>query len=278
MLRKTHKKKSKTWIRQLYDTNPRVRLEAAKALGCSDDKMAIVPLLHALRDHHIPVRWAISEALVKLGGTKLVAPLIDILLGMPTYLRLHAAWMLGTLKYPQAVEPLIHALRNPDWFGRAHAAWALGEIGDWRAMSLLIEAYNDCEEAVQDAARLAVQQIYNSVTTVYFGKHAPENTVDRSIWYNPDPTRTTVPLSNLKILSIEAQGCDLYSVERFLTYAVDYIGQYYLKKTVEVHIYGDLAYIYPHLRNVLTNLCKQITVCQHISLKTDLHCCYYPFN
>ena len=75
---------------------------------------------------------------------------------------------------------------------------------------------------------------------------------------NPDVTELTIPISKLKWIGIHAETYDFHLVERFITYAVNYIGQEHLKEHVGVDIHGDPDKLHPNLRNSLKNLCKSV--------------------
>ena len=77
---------------------------------------------------------------------------------------------------------------------------------------------------------------------------------------NLDLSEFTISMSRLERIEIYTETYDFHLVERFITYAVNYIGQGYLKNNVEVHIYGDQNKLHPNLRNSLENLCKCVEV------------------
>jgi hypothetical protein len=62
-------------------------------------------------------------------------------------------------------------------------------------------------------------------------------------------------LPSLQRLVIEVETCDLYALERFLTFAVNTVGQRHLKKKVTAYLCGDLAEKSQNLSNALSNLC-----------------------
>lgn len=97
------------------------------------------------------------------------------------------------------------------------------------------------------------------IDTVIFGI-GEFDIFDQHIWYNPDVSELTASMSKLKKIEIHAKTYDFHLVERFITYAVNYIGQEYLKEHVEVHIHGDPDKLHPNLRNTFKNLCKSIDV------------------
>jgi hypothetical protein len=245
----------KKWIAKLKDKDWDVRWTAARILGRLNDKRAIAPLMKALADKNWVVRWEVTEVLGEIGDTSLVQPLITILAGKPTYLRVNAAWILGKIGDPRSVDPLIQALEDPNWFGRA-----LGEIGDYRAIKPLIKALADIEPSVHDAAEMAIKKIFASVKTVLFGYESFTIHDSWPAWRNPDVIELTTSLSGLKTIGVHANTYDFHLIERFITYAVNYIGQKHLKKHVEVQIYGDPNKLHPNLRNTFTNLCKCVEV------------------
>jgi hypothetical protein len=78
------------------------------------------------------------------------------------------------------------------------------------------------------------------------------------ILHNPDVVSLTTPFFHLKHLHIHIGSYDFYQLERFLTYAVNYIGEDYLEEHVEAHLYGNPEKLDTNLRNNLMNLCKEV--------------------
>jgi hypothetical protein len=56
---------------------------------------------------------------------------------------------------------------------------------------------------------------------------------------NPDVSELSFPFVHLKHIMIAPKSYDFYQVERFLTYAVNYLDQNILRETVDVHICGN---------------------------------------
>jgi hypothetical protein len=50
----------------------------------------------------------------------------------------------------------------------------------------------------------------------------------------------------------------MHHVEQFVTYACNYIGKTYLRRHVDVYVYGHRNDIQPNLYQNLTHLCKEI--------------------
>lgn len=98
------------------------------------------------------------------------------------------------------------------------------------------------------------------VENVVFGTRQFRAYSAHSTVHNPDVSAFTIPMSYIRHLVIDTETHNFYQVERFLTYAVNYIGEKNLKKHLEVHIYGDPEKLQPNLRNNLMHLCKRIHV------------------
>ena len=103
--------------------------------------------------------------------------------------------------------------------------------------------------------------MYSAIETVAFGvQTSTEEMPKMTTWWNPHIPDLPISLSNLKNIVIDAGTYDFYELERFLTYAVNAMGQPYLKKHVAVHLYGTREKLHPNLRNNLINLCHRVTV------------------
>jgi hypothetical protein len=100
----------------------------------------------------------------------------------------------------------------------------------------------------------------HSVERIIFGTFSLHNDDPYTTLHNPDVVELTFPFVHLKQILIDPKTYDFHLVERFLTYAVNYIGQDYLKEHVAVVLYGDPEQLHPNLRNSFNNLCRQIQV------------------
>jgi len=98
------------------------------------------------------------------------------------------------------------------------------------------------------------------IETIIFGSTTSTAYSSRTAWYNPDSSELTLPLSHLKQIVVYPETYNFFLLERFLSYAVNYIGQKYLRKKVEVHIYGDPDKLQENLHNNFTNLYKDVVV------------------
>lgn len=120
----------------------------------------------------------------------------------------------------------------------------LGKSGDTRAVKPLIQAIGDKRPYLRTEIAKALGEIGDTP----------------AIWYNPEVSELTASMSKLKKIEIHAETYDFHLVERFITYAVNYIGQKHLREQVEVHIHGDPDKLHSNLRNSLENLCKCVEV------------------
>jgi hypothetical protein len=98
----------------------------------------------------------------------------------------------------------------------------------------------------------------HSTERIMFGAlHVPDDG-KLSTLRNPDVSDLTVPYICLQHINIDTKTYNFHQVERFLTYAVNYLGQEYLKNHVEVQVYGDSQELHPNIRNILTNVCRHV--------------------
>lgn len=171
----------------LRDSNSKVRVAAAGALGGINDNRAIDPLIQSLADDDKAVRSQAMKALARIGRPAAGA-LIAALERDDALIKLGAAEALGEIKDVRAIEPLIAAFQsqiremrqaslkallkinkssavepfiqilrdeNAKDDMQADAAWALGEMGDARANEALLQALasNSDSDVRMNAAR-----------------------------------------------------------------------------------------------------------------------------
>lgn len=100
---------------------------------------------------------------------------------------------------------------------------------------------------------------WHSVEQILFGDGGDNaHYAPYTILQNPDVTTLTTPFVHLKQLIIYPTSYNFHQVERFLTYAVNYMKRSYLKNHVEVHVYGDPEKLHSNLRNSFATICKSI--------------------
>jgi len=100
-----------------YESDPRVRSAAARALGVAYAPRAVTALIKALRDENQFVRLRAAEALGKTADQRALYPLIDTLADADECVRMMAATSLGKIGKKQAVPVLIKTfLMKSGWF------------------------------------------------------------------------------------------------------------------------------------------------------------------
>ncbi len=144
--------------RALSDSEPEVRIRAAKALGLVGGKAAIAPLVHALSE---PNRWStirIADILAEMKHD-VVEELVAEFDGMNEHAKLAALDILGRIRSFSVVSWLRGRLGDEERDVRARACHALGAVGDPECGPLLVEALADSEWPVRAMAAKALGRI-----------------------------------------------------------------------------------------------------------------------
>ena len=159
----------KSLVAALKNKNPRVRANAARALGYLESDSAIDPLLSllddkdrevkraalnalaairsprafdpvlsCLEDRHAEIRWSAVLALGQFADTRATPRLLEHLKSDAEEVRYMVCGALSTLKDPRSVKPLISVLAEGTRVSEG-AARALGEIGDEAAVPHLVK-------------------------------------------------------------------------------------------------------------------------------------------
>jgi HEAT repeat protein len=117
-------------IQQLGHQDPRLREEAAWALGEVKDKRAIEPLIGAIGDIEWKVRRAATMGLASLKEERCSDALVRALSDTNSDVRWAAAKGLGEIKYARATDPLVKTLGDEDPDMRSQATRARLELLD----------------------------------------------------------------------------------------------------------------------------------------------------
>jgi hypothetical protein len=168
--------------------------------------------------------------------------------------RLQAAKALDKMRWkPEDVmEKTYYLLAKRDW----ETYVSLGSS----AIEPLMQVFHDQTSFLRGEAEIALQKIYALIEIAIFRGVEIKDFAPRTTLLNPEVSTVIMPMSALEKIEIHAESYDFHQVERFITYAVNYIGQERLKEHIEVHIYGDLDKLHPNLRNTFKNLCKCVEV------------------
>jgi hypothetical protein len=194
------------------------------------------------------------EMLMQKGDAQPVKWLIQALKDKEPDIRLQAATALDNVgwKTENLMEKTLYLLTKKEW----GTFFSLGSL----AVESLTKIVEDQTSFLREDAEIALKIIYPLIEIVTFGCADFKNFKQRITLRNPDVFTLTIAMPVLKRIHIHTETYDFYQVERFITYAVNYVGQKHLKEHVEVHIYGDPERLHPNLRNTFNNLCKQVEV------------------
>lgn len=266
----------KLLTKSLKDEDSSVRAKAAEVLGeIGNTTGVVVGLINALHDRELTVRERAAEALGKIGDPYSVNALATLLGEKHAHIRTTAAEALASIGAQRSVEILVRELEHAEQQNRDDAARALGTLTraaakylvqflgtprkDVRAQLVRIldqldwKPENDTERTIYTVART-----HGKIKTVLFGNLPFVANHYSEILLNPEVAELTLPVSMLTTILVHTATYRFYQVEQFFTYAVNYIGQGYLKKAVEVHIYGSQEQLHPNLLNTFRNVCKTI--------------------
>lgn len=239
----------------------KVRRDAVKKLQLKNSPSTIEFLLKASQDSDERVRYEAVTALQRKIGAdgekdgelvpvfkaksslkpRIVNMFLDALNDEHPGVRIEATLALGKMQNPRMIKHLTRALNDANGSVRKRAVLGLGKIGTIRVMEPLFNALDDEHEYVRMEAVAVLENLCPLVHTVLFGHTVSEEFDQRHTLWNPDVSNLIVPMLELRTVVIHTETYDFHQVERFLTYAVNYIGQKHLKKNVEAHIYGDQA-------------------------------------
>ncbi len=114
-------------VEALNNRNKNIRMYAAQVLGYIADERAIEPLIGALEDNHKFVRREASTALTRIGEPAF-EPVLKLLKHENWRVRGEAAWILGSMKKPEAIEPLEELLDDESGYVKAGAKSAIAQI------------------------------------------------------------------------------------------------------------------------------------------------------
>ncbi len=117
--------------------DPKARARVARVLGYLCDQRAVPALLAASADSSGSVRMRAAQALVALGNSSAIEPLIRNLLAAPNDLRPMLTTAIGQVGEP-AVQPLIELLKHADSLVQRAAIIGLGYTKSHQALQALL--------------------------------------------------------------------------------------------------------------------------------------------
>ena len=247
-------------VHTIKDRAAAVRMASVAALGAFDDDRSVEALIQALGDtdparlgdRNPEVQRTAATALEHMPGQRVTATLVNALGDDDAIVRYEAAEVLLHRGWsPQNDGEIIRcSIAREDWESvKAFGAPALPD---------LIIRSADKDRAIRETAHTLLIELLSAVTIVIFGDIRVKDAHRRITFTNPDAEALTIPMKHLEHLVVHIQTYDFHRLERFLTYAVNYVGQRHLKQNVAAHLYGNTADLHPNLLNTLKNVCKEI--------------------
>lgn len=247
-------------VQTLKDTAPTVRAASATALGQLEDPRGIEALIQALGDtdparlgdRNPEVQRAAASALKRMPGERVTTTLVYALEDDDAIVRHEAADVLIQRGWtPENPDDTIrYAIAKEDWE-------SLKTFGA-EALPLLIARSTDKDRSIRDHVAGLLTEFLSSVKIVVFGKLQVKASRKRITFKNPDVEALTLPMERLEHLVVHIPTYEFHALERFLTYAINHIGQQYLRQHVVAHLYGETTELHTNLRNTLNNLCKEV--------------------
>jgi len=237
-----------------------VREKAVEVLGHVQSPGAIELLTQSLSDPEKYIRKRAVEVLGKYENPLVVPSLISALSDTVADIQKSAIQCLGDIGDVRATEPMMVFLRNPNDMLRKEAARALRKIRDVRAIPLLIPLLTEENASVREQALLCLQPLFAMIATIVFGSLNSESLDPRTTVWNLETADLTMVMPALSTVIIQADTYDFYQVERFLTYAVNYLGQDHVKHQIIIRLHGHPYSLHPNLRNNLEHLFERIEI------------------
>ncbi len=136
---------------KLFSPDPEFARTVRSALGSARNSV-VVPCIAALGHEDASMRLAAAITLAGVTDGRSVAPLVAALGDADSLVRVAAADALAKQRSPRATTPLIAALKDADRHVRRSAAAALGQIRDPRCVEALIGLTSDTDSGVRQAA------------------------------------------------------------------------------------------------------------------------------
>jgi HEAT repeat protein len=221
--------------------------------------------------------WHIRKEVVEVLGERLEPQVLPVLQralrDQHEVVRAAAALYLGQTQEPQVMNSLLSALRDSHILVRQAATVALQTTYDLRAFMPLLRLLEDSDTDVRRDAAKALKQVSQLVHVVMFGDEVRPAYRPQHTLCNLEVSNLTESLPQLQCIVIETASCDRYQVERFLSYALNALGQPYFKHVVEAEVYGNPQHLPDHFQNLLTNICKAVHIhaeYQHRSVQSGI--------
>ena len=243
----------------MADKNQHIRLATVVALRDIGNDSAIEGLYHLLSDYYADIRWTAAKALERIKWS----PSCDT--ECAYYLSARREWgnLLTSVKV-LTLEPLLIALKDQNPKVCQMAAEALQQICNtintiiFGHNSELLEGDFTTLQKGSDSNLSFWKRIFGKDESLRKRAEAKACSVNIA---NPDVSDLAYAFSNLRVIIIHSETYDFYLLERFVTYAINSIGQGYLKNNVDVYIYGYSQAINLNIYNNLHNIFRGVYEC-----------------
>lgn len=137
----------------LLDPSPRIRREAAEALGLVGGREAGDALINLIQNHPLLADEEMVEAIARIGSQSAVPALVSLLENPSSALRRASAKALGRLRSAEALDALVRSAANPeDAELRRASLQALREIGNPHCQPVVALGLRDSYPSVRIAA------------------------------------------------------------------------------------------------------------------------------
>jgi HEAT repeat protein len=263
-------------------TDVRVRENVVRLLSRLQDTAVIELLLRALSDSDAQVRQLATDALLGIGQPVFDA-LAEAAKSPDGKIRWKAVDAMTRLQDTRATHTLVNVLEDYEADIREMAANALQELGwrpqtpqqhmayaiahkNWEALTSfgaqailpLLNFVNAKDIRIRRYIHQKLSQACLQVKSVAFEEGWQQPFEEQSTLHNIDVAALSMPFSKLQRLYIHAETYDFHLTERFMTYAVNVLGEKLLKKQVHVYVLGNPEHLNPNLLNMFKNLCKSV--------------------
>ncbi|MBN1413409.1 MAG: HEAT repeat domain-containing protein [Spirochaetales bacterium] len=238
----------------------KVRKLIIKILTYTKDK-TIIPILYRIisGNDHVDLRAIAIFALGKMFDASTIPFLLNLIRTEPQFLlRFEAVQILRKL------DAIPGDRIDKIYFHIAAEEWTEILRFGFNAVSYLKQILAITDQAERDFPRIkksidfSIAEILRSVIRVRFGgKTGKLNPAEA---HNPDVKDLNLPMVNLNKAILYADDCDPKLVERFITYAVNLIGEKIIKKKIKISIIGDPYKLGGNLFNMLQTLFMEVRV------------------
>jgi hypothetical protein len=240
-------------LRAIRDSDPVIRQQALEALR----ERGLPVIEHLSREAASPdvnVRWKAVDAMQRLRDERSAEALAVALEDSEADIREMAASTLRSIGWqPQTPEERItlYWAQGGEW----HLIGAFGA----QAIPVMLRHIHEKDVRIRRYLDDMLSQICGQVKTVVFGEADQLSAEPSSIVYNIDAANLPYPLGKIQQIVIFPESAEFRLMERFLTYAVNRVGEKILKKQVSVRIVGRAERLHPNLLNNFTHLCKSVS-------------------